>query len=707
MVLNRDSVSRNKIILSDFVRGQGREQEADKILIAEAGRAAERLAEIDPTKPQEPRPDDRLGYSKVYWDYMLLGQAASRLMDTEADRAAIWLELLRPLRPQGVSRAAISAVFERSGLLRLNDGDSAGAIALWEEGLTLGDPNSLELLARLALIRVRQGNKDQKSAAIERFEQGIESALTNFRSLPQGESSSEKQAEIRRRIAVARWQLRRLTAYLLLEDGQKMSAIELLQDALIDSSEVNADLRVEVAEYLANLLISEGAWDRAAAVLNRGVYFQPDNHELRAQAAEAYLRSGNYRQAIEHWRIAGTSSSLVAQLAGAQAMFENELRRDPTQRDFDAVRATVMRIRSNLPTLDPASENLTAESPRFRARLELLEAELPGVGTAPETHFASPDFADRVEEIAGAYTSDEVVQSYAARRLAMLGRDEAARKALDRLKVLEGLPAQRLAALTQAQLLARAGDPGAAADQLLLSAQQHPDLAASILPEAANFALVANDYELAYRAYDAIPDDQRTLVSLFRMTGISAELPADSALLQLDGKKLSAAELSAFWEKRLLDREGADGTYWRFLKATRLIDELRASDQDIELNDARYLDAKRLVRDILLRRPDWGEAISLDGFLLAMAGRGNEAIPQLRRGIAAGDTRPQTRFALWDQLTRAGRFDEADQEVRSSAYGSSFALGDLTTARVFIAQQKGDYEAGLELGTIGDHTGTE
>ena len=131
----------------------------------------------------------------------------------------------------------------------------------------------------------------------------------------------------------------------------------------------------------------------------------------------------------------------------------------------------------------------------------------------------------------------------------------------------------------------------------------------------------------------------------------------------------------------------------------RLIDELRTESNRIEDNDSRLLSANKLVREILAKRPQWGRAISLQGWLSAIAGNPQRAIGELRAGLAAGDERPDTRLLLVDQLVLMNRWREADDEIRRASMIAG--LDRYGARRIEMAVRQGDINRSLRLAESG------
>lgn len=706
--------SRSKLILYRFesVPGDG-EEKADDLLLNAAAVASVQLSETelseDDDLPQTELPD-------YYWDYVILGEAAGRMSAQNPELADSWFSQLLDFNPKSIPRDTRANVFANAGLFRQSAGLVDQAIKTWERGLEVADPNNLDLLGMIANARVQQSISEesddpQLGEAVKQFRAAVEASEHTLNRLTDTQITAEQRTRLTIRNGVAKWRLIRVEAFLHLQNREKMLAISRLTEALESPVNIDPRERVLVARQLASLHGSEGAWDRASSALERAITYAPGDRLLRAEAAEAFTRSGNRRKAVEQWRVAGTSDALALQIRSIEALFNYELRLAPEQRDFSSLRAAVRTARERISaTPVPTDETGIAVRRGALGRLAIIDASLPTRGVLLEDYLLSEVMGEKVAKLADEYVEDETIQAFAAERLAAIGLAEQSQEAVDRLQKLVGDTATTFV-LAKARIDADQGDLLGAAKNLIAQAKRDETVARDLLLRAANYAAQANDPELAYQALDQIPKEQHTLGSLFATATAAKRIPADSPLLNVNGKSISASDLVDQWKKRLGDREHIETegdsaqavdsrvseSYLTFLKASDLIDELRRDPNQIERNDPRLRPARRLVERIVNTRPTWGEAISLKGWLAALTGNQDEAIRQLQRGIAAGDRRMQTRFQLWEQLKRAGRYEEAAREIRLTSFATETDLSQFAGLRIELAQKAGDYKQSLKV----------
>ncbi|TWT81171.1 Tetratricopeptide repeat protein [Planctomycetes bacterium CA13] len=722
------------------------------------------------TAPEQALVPDAEG-SPEYWDFVLLSEAAGRASETDPQLARSYFDQLTVTRIPSVSAALVENVFVLSGQLAQSSGDPDGAIEIWERGLVQGNPLSLDLLGAISrlnvfLAQVGQAGKDEAinhqglgnvtsdssvqnnqqrvitaEKSLERFREAIKAATRRVAKASDSELPRETRLAVGRQIEAANWRLQVLESTLAALDKRDVDAIQGMQRALVASAEVGTDERVAVALQLASLYQTQGLWDQVGATLDQAIELAPSNLSLRAKSADAWTRSGNRLRAIEQWRSVGNADSFEIQVAGVEARLNYQLRLRPEQQDFSGVRSAIARVRKkyeepieqliartkdrglykepsdvSLADDEQTDESVGQAEPmdpadavalQLLSRLQISEISLPPAGVDIQEHLRSSQMAEQIAELAEQNADDELIQAFAAERLAAAGMLEQSDEAIKRLERLSKPQANSLAQSTppvivRARIEAAQGKPIEACHRLMrhaetLAQNEGPLVASQLLQTAAGFALMGNDSELAYNALLKIPADQQTITILFSLARLSRQLPPNSEIFQSKNQSNDPSSLSLHWERELEKIEGRSGSFWRFLAITRLIDQLRSDRNEIQRNDARLREARTQLRELMTIRPRWGEAISLEGWLLAIEGKPEQAVDQLRRGIAAGDTRMQTRVRLWEQLVALGRLDEADVEIQQTALASGQPSAQFEVTRIQLAQQQGDFGRSVEM----------
>jgi len=639
---------------------------------------------------------------EFYWDFLVVLEAAAKFATQEKEVASGWYQQLMALDKSDIPSALTENLYLNAGRLSLLQEQFEDAISIWQMGLKQVDSGSLDLLGALASLMSQLDAKSPRTATmVDDFRRAVVEATVRLNRISQGESSAAQRTEMNNKLQAASWRLNVLEGVVAASRGDNIVAMNRYRQAVDADGEINVSERISVVRQLAAIYGREGLWDQAAIVLQKAVEMEPSDRELRALLAQAWTQAGNHSQAAEQWRLAGASDSLSLQIASVEASFNQQLRLLPEQRDFSGVRSSIKRIRNELTAAESSALDASAdERRRMSSQVDVLEILLPSFGVEAEQHFRSAATIDSILLLANKHQDDELIQSFAAQRLAEAGRNEESTRALGRLETLVGSSATSFV-LAKARLDAQSGSPKAASKALLELAETLPsgreDEVISILMLAAEFASRANDPELAYEALRKMSDKRRSPTTLYSLSELATNLPESSEALIVDGKRLRPTELSIFWEEELRKLEGSAGTYWRYLKVRRLMDQLQSDPNEIETSDRRLKEARSILREILALRPTWGEAVAMEGWLSAIERRHERAVEQLRRGIAAGDRRPQTRQRLFEQLIALNRQTEAEEELRLSSFVTNGDIDKYGTARIELAQRQGDFDRSLAV----------
>ncbi|HBJ36565.1 MAG TPA: hypothetical protein DDZ51_17785 [Planctomycetaceae bacterium] len=689
------------------------------------------------------------------WDFILLSEAARRVSDADPQRARAYYEQLTTYRPSSVSPNISENVHLLSGRLMLQQGDAEGAIEVWKRGLAVV-PNSLDLLGALARTQIsrlqinqslldgvelqdlpsiaamaeQDGDIDQArataTATLKRFRDAVDSLSKRMLQASEAELPRDAKTALGRQIEMARWRVQVLDAGLATLDNRSLDAIAALRSALTSNAEVQDTERIAVALQLASLYQAEGSWDQVAMTLEDAIKRSPQDVALRAQAADAWARAGDQNQARLQWRMVGPSQSVGTQVALIEAQLLEQSRLPPSQQDYSGMRLAIRNARNRQarPIAEPVSaesvsagvnavsdpneqasetelSGLDAVTSETIARLEIASALIPPAGMEAARYWLSPEFAESIAGLAQAHPNDRLIQAFAAERLAMLDRKEESEQAFDRLTPLLG-DDSIVVALVRARIKASQGDTLGAADLLISHAEsriagRRERDTDNALRTAATYALSGSEPELAYRTLLKIPANRRSLSTDFLLARLAQNLPLDSSVFSQDAAAISPEHLSREWESRLEQREGETGTYWRFLRITRLIAQLQSRGQVVNRDDPEFREAKARLKELLALRPRWGEAISLEGWLSALEGQTKRAVEFLRRGIDAGDRRMQTRSYYWQQLVMLGREAEVDADIHAVAAASSQPVEQYATTRIQLAVRQGDYQRSVEV----------
>ncbi|XZE54258.1 hypothetical protein SH139x_000214 [Planctomycetaceae bacterium SH139] len=746
VVANTDS--RSLLIRYRFYQERGQAEKAAQILLPAAKEASARLAAAAAEPNNQPVGPVTDQADAQTWDYILLAEAARQISESDPQQAKAHYEQLMAYRPSSLPANVAESVYLLAGQLLLQQGDADSATEVWKQGLDFS-PNNLDLLGSLARLQVYQLQTEpglldpaqytsvlsdeetseqlpkvdlaSATATLRQFKEAIETLSNRLIQTSEAALPREARLALGRRIETARWRSQVLQAALAILDDRPREAIANLREAITSTAEVEVSERIVATLQLASLYQNEGSWDQAGMMLNEAIKLSPENAALRARAANAWARAGDQNQSLQQWRMAGNSNSLGIQVASMEALLNDQLRLPPAQQDFSGLRVAIRNARSQhagaIEKFMATSKQLRGETneetpqvdqglldPETRqaiAQLEIVTVLLPPTGMHAEQYWQSADFAASLAVLAEQHPDELSIQAFAAERFAMLGRKDESKQALAQLDSQLG-PNSMTSAIVQARIQASQGDANGAAKGLLAYAESKVDSADKsetdeIFRLAGAYALSDSQPELAYQTMLRIPADRRSLTMEFLLARLAAQLPASSSIFQQAGAVGSPAELSAEWETQLKQREGESGSHWRFLKITRLIAQLRSENTSIKRDAPKLVEARQTLKELLTLRPRWGEAISLEGQLLAIEGQPERAVEFLRKGIAAGDRQMRTRAQLWQQLVLLGREAEVDDDIRATAAAAGQPLEQYASTRIQLAVRQGDYHWSVEV----------
>ena len=360
-------------------------------------------------------------------------------------------------------------------------------------------------------------------------------------------------------------------------------------------------------------------------------------------------------KAQRHWQVLG-ATDVFAKLQVIRAKAKYQLSLPENLQDLGGVR---IEAKGLLHELQLASESNSAARSLAR-QLEFFLLTLPPDNVGMAEFREREDTVASVVRFAKKYRDDSKIQSKAAVMLAASGKLQLAEEAVARISADE-VEDRLLKSLTRAKTLAVKGEFIQAAESLIAESvtETSPAVSAQMLRAAKNYARAGGSAEIAYRAITKIPETQKSYPDLFLAAFIGRDLPKGAII---EGKQVSAEATFDYWKSKLREEEGDDGVVSQLLEAKSGIRQLfksRSADRD----DPAFLEIKKMTERLLLRRPEWGEVISIAGWVAAYEGRSAEAIERLQSGISAGDRSSATRALLWGQLYLTGRDREANQSI--------------------------------------------
>ncbi|WP_182870582.1 tetratricopeptide repeat protein [Rhodopirellula sp. JC639] len=693
----------------------------------------------------------------AYWDYQCLLEAsrlvaakasgqgtttaaadpsAPELSAEETSRFAAladsWYELLMDVSAPDVTAKMRENTFFYAGVHAELQGDPEHAIEIWKRGLQAVSLDNLELNGAIATrlastiaaeesleggdAQAATSNREQalKSAeeAVEGFGKAIQAESGRLLLSTTMEMTDAQRNEIAQIIEMARWRYNVARAQLqIARDGgtdQMSQAIAGLNTALSSTADVRPQEKAQLATNLASLYAKQGVWDLAADALSTACDLFPNDTARHVLAAEAWTRAGNRGRAAEHWRAAGQAASLNVRVQAAQAEFNYQLRMPPALRDFSSLRTTVDQLESEVNRI--ATDQRTAATPadqfeELELSLRILIMSIPPQGMLAEQHLQSKQMAMLADELASEKQDNAKIQAYAAERLSAVGMNEKAVERIGQLEKILGKNSTPLA-VVKARIDAANGKSLAAAKRLIQQIDSSPDQSDQLARLAANYALASRDLELAYQTTKRIPEDRRLPSDLYQLYRQSKQLAAatedKSATEELDEEAEQwFAQLKRLEEPPVDDDSDVNlkrsvGTFWRMIEVENHLDALRTRAGKISRTDKEMIRTRGLLDTILRQRPRWGHAISMRGYFSAVLGQHEDAVEQLRSGIAAGDRSLRTRQLLLEQLIALGRDSEADEEMKRMAMSVDFVVDPYAKQDIRSAFNRGELLAAVD-----------
>ena len=575
-----------------------------------------------------------------------------------------YFELLLGVGPKIVEAERLEIVYLLRARHLVRQGAPDQAIISIEEGLEKLGEGRLELLASLAKLKIvgswntkkigEPGEIEILNKTLARFKKAANAASLN---LAKTARSYDVKTQFNRakQIEVANWRINVMQAMLDAGGGNRQQAIETLESSLASNVDIDDVERLDVCDRLYELHNLNGNTDLAAGALDRAILIRPNDPALRRRAALAWGKAGNPMKAQRHWQMLG-DIDVFAKLQIIRAKAKYQLGLPENLQDLTGVRIEAEKF---LKKLQQAAESDSATS-RLTRQLEFFLLTLPPDNVGLAEFREREDTVASVVRFAKKYKDDNDIQSKAAVLLAASGKLQLAEETVARISGNE-VEDRLLKSLTQAKILAVKGEFSQAAESLIGASvtEKSPTVSATMLRAAANYAQLGGNAEIAYQAITKIAETQRSYRDLFIAASIGRDLPAGAII---EGDQVSAEETFNYWKSKLREKEGDDGLVWQLLEAKFGIRQLFKSGS-ADRDDPTFLEIKKMANRLLLRRPAWGEVISLAGWVAAFEGRSAEAIERLQSGISAGDRSSATRSLLWGQLYLAGRDREANEDI--------------------------------------------
>ncbi|MBX9789742.1 MAG: tetratricopeptide repeat protein [Pirellulales bacterium] len=542
--------------------------------------------------------------------------------------------------------------YDRDGYINLGKVlVAAGALdeaqRLWERGLEkVGrDDAALNLEAAVSLLAAGRLSE-------------AESRLIKLTAIARGLAPRLPQVE-RTKLAAT---LDYLQGYLHTARGRYLEAVPLLERVLVtfqgaEPGSVEATRRIQVLSRLGLCYSELEQWDRAAAAYQEAATLEPDSTELVLATAKVWARANRFDLARERYEQAGQYGLPADEwVFWAFTRLRQQLELPAAERDVTACRTILSEAKAKAPQ---------------SARLKLLEAEFE----------ATVDNLDEAIKLADAAAKEHPTDPELWRFLCVAyqtwGESARAEEALAHFQTLPGITpsevlraqvdvAQRRPEFAEVERLLRLGlETGEHADQIQ---------AGSLL---ADFLIERGRRDEAVQVLDSLGARFSDDTALLRRL-------ADLAWEARDLKQLEHCEV------RLQKLEGPSGTWWRYLRARRLMEQAKSP------SDPGFLEAVKLAAELDAQRPNWSGTYVLKGEIARYQNRTVDAIAAYEHALHYGEQNYSVLTTLLVLLYGERRYAEAEKWL--AEYGRPLAQSqDLSRLAISLSLERGQHTEAVRL----------
>jgi tetratricopeptide (TPR) repeat protein len=443
------------------------------------------------------------------------------------------------------------------------------------------------------------------------------------------------------------------------EFGAAEEAVQKALDTLPGSIDTDRE-RAEDNFLLGNCRLALQKWDQAAAAFEETVRLLPNSLEANLSAARALQSAKRLAEAIQFYEQAVNvpNSTELAWVGLTEAKLLQQAKRPVEQRDWVELEHTLGDAKKAYPN------SLALEM------LEARMAELRGgsgqiLGVLEKAHAKNPKSAMLVERLMLAY--EQAKRSADADRLLKEFEQRA-----------DGENTASTPVLLRSTLLVRRGQL-AEAEKLLR------DSLPKVSPK--------EQATLRYRVVDLMLRTKRVDEARRELTELAQPSTADpKAIFLLAELALESHDLDGLnkWMEKLRDREGSEGTIWRYFKAQWLL----AKSKDVK--DADFKEAQTLSDEIHQSRPEWAEGLVLQGQIAVQLNDRAAAITAYQAAIERGTRRAFVFSQLAALLYSADRIAEAEEYLKRLGKDAE-DLPQLASMSIPAHLRHGDLERAVEI----------
>jgi tetratricopeptide (TPR) repeat protein len=502
------------------------------------------------------------------------------------------------------------------------------AIEVWESGTRVCKPPTAILWSRL--VQVWNVKND-----IERMHETLKSMDASI--LNESNQLSKAGQSVLNRISKQQW------ASFYATQGDFLQAANYLKEAILNDQNLDSDNRSVIYGSLGQCYSKVGQYDLAVEAYQDALALTPKGDLFHRGLGQAFVGSNRLREAVDQFGLIQQKSAedyvricevvLEMQRVGVKEVnYWNVF-----DQSFKEAASLI------------ASDVFLIERPWY---LELLQLDSALFRTTDMDKLAISQVVQaRLIELSEKYPDALDVQLQVVRRLENLGFVEKSRELLS--KVESSKPQDTSVFLMKIDRLLKDGMQDSAKkllDERLTAEPDNQALQAAVMRVAAGTLGSDSDNDAVSETYsrnlNALIDTARSAVNRSILIPIGADEKQFKAAFNE-----WASNVQAF-EKQLRDREGSQGTEWRYLRARRLLAEYEISGKS-ELEEVEVL-SNYLSRN----RSGWNSTYVLSGMLEDAKGNPQTAVREFSRAVRLGEESTQVYERLAELMFSQGQMAE-------------------------------------------------
>lgn len=559
-----------------------------------------------------------------------LARARNASMASESSKRSEWLsssiQYLRRALDQGLKDDYRVYLGLGEGLEL--SGQFQEAIEAWENGTRVSKPPTGILWSRLVQVWSGKNNPEKMYEMLQSMDESIRNESNQLSKVGQS---------VLNRISKQQW------ASYYATQGDFLEAANYLSEAILNDQNLDSNNRSEIYSSLGQCYNKVGQYDLAVEAYQDALALNPKGDVYHRGLSQAFLGSNRFREAVEQLGLIQekTAEDHVRICEIVLSMNRAGVKEANYWSAFDASFKEAASL--------IASDAFLIERPWL---LELLQLDSALIRTTDLDPAALNQMSQvRLIELSGKFPEALDLQLQVIQRLENLGFAEKSRELLARIE--SSKPQDTSLFLMKIDRLLKDGMQDSAKkllDERLSAEPNNQALQAAAMRVAVGMMGRQSETNevnaLQVKNINALIDVGRNAVNSRILVPVGAdENQVRSAF------NAWAANVQTF-EKQLRDREGLQGTEWRYLRARRLLAESEISGKS-ELEEVEVL-SNYLSRN----RSNWNATYVLSGMLEDFKGNPQTAVREFTRAIRLGEESMQIYERLAELMFSQGQMAE-------------------------------------------------